>query len=333
MKTYYKTFAVIWILATLLSCSEDENCEEGIIETPNSVNLLAGVEYSQNLLDCRATRIQNFTFPGFEGGVFLGTQGTQIIIGAQSISDQNGNPIDQDVTIALIEMYQPGEIIACQLSTNGLSATNTPEPLLSEGIYYINLTVADPTITVTLASPIQIFAPSENTGLTLRQFNSLSCQDVDCRVLWENNPNAEVVPATIEGPSGETISGYRTFVSILGWLSAARYNPDDNPRTIIYNKATPQYAGNNSDTFFLYKNSSVGISLFDRFDSSNKVFSEIHGQIPTNTSGSFILSTVQEGFYRYGSQQTTIEMNTIGLTTQTTDASEADFITQINNLQ
>ncbi|RMB56779.1 hypothetical protein EAX61_13345 [Dokdonia sinensis] len=334
MKSHQSLFVtLLGFIFILCSCSEDHDCEEGVITLPNSVNLLSGIEYQENLLDCRLSRIQTFTFPGFEGGVFNGSQGTQITIPVQSILDQNGNPIDQDVTLELIEMYQPGEIIACQLSTDGLSTTNIPEPLLSEGIYYLNLTVADPDITITLASPISVFSPSSNEGLILNQFNSLSCQEVDCEVLWEFNPNAEVFPDTIEGSAGETVTGYRTFVTILGWISKARFNPDGSDRTIIYNKATAQYDGSNSDTFFLYKNESVGVSKFARYNDALDVFSEQFGQIPMGSDGTFILTTVQEGDYRFSTQARQVEDGTIGLTTQTTDSPEAQFITQINSLQ
>ena len=73
--------------------------------------------------------------------------------------------------------------------------------------------------------------------------------------------------------------------------------------------------------------------MFDRYDSSLDVFSEMHGQIPTGTDGHFILVTVQDGAYRFATQSTTIDMDQIGLTTQTSDVTETAFINSLNALQ
>ena len=151
MKTLKLSAAILALACLCLSCSEDHDCDVGLVELPNATAPLLGVEYAESLLECRQPRVQRFSFQGFLGGTFLGTQGTQIIIAPQSILNQDGTPVDELVTLELIEMYQPGEIIACQLSTNGLSTTNTPEPLLSEGIYYVNLRLeSDPSAMLTL---------------------------------------------------------------------------------------------------------------------------------------------------------------------------------------
>lgn len=332
MKASHHVILVLMVSAVFLSaCSEDNDCDEGLIEVPNVVLPLDGADYAASIQDCRTPRIQTFTFQAFLGGTFRGSQNTQIIVPPQSIVNDDGEPIDGIVTLELIEMYDPGEIIACQLSTNGLSTTRVPEPLLSEGIYYINITL--PGVNINLINDIEIFNPSENLGLSLFQFNSLSCQEIDCLVLWEANPAAEVLAGSIENPDGTVTEGYRTFARELGWISVARYNPDDSLRTIIYNKAPVQFNGSNSNTFLLYEGSSTGIALFDRFDNSLGVFSEMHGQIPTGTDGHFILVTVQDGVYRFATQGTTIDMDQIGLTTQTSDVSETEFINSVNTLQ
>ncbi len=319
------------ILLLFPSCSEDTDCDEGLVEIVNSTTPLDAQDYRDNVLDCRLPRVQRFTFPAFEGGVFRGEQNTQVFIPAQSIVDQNGEPIDVIVTLELIEMYNPGEVIACQLSTNGLSTTTTVEPLLSEGIYYVNLVV--PGQTITLLNPINVFTPSNNEALVLSQFNSLSCQELECEVLWEINPDAGVEPSAIDNPDGTLITGYQTSVFELGWVSLSRYNPDDAQRTIVYNKAPNTFNGNNSDTFLLYESESIAVALFDRYDESLDVFSETYGQIPMNTSASYILVTHQQDMYQYAWQTIMIGSNQIGFTPEIMIASETDFITQINSLQ
>lgn len=320
------------VIALLLtSCSEDHDCDEGLIEVPNITLPLDGADYAASIQECRTPRIQRFTFQAFLGGTFRGPQNTQIIVPPQSIVNEDGEPVDGIVTLELIEMYEPGEIIACQLSTNGLSTTLVPEPLLSEGIYYINITL--PGVNINLLNPIEVFSPSQNSDLSLFQFNSLSCQEIDCLVLWEAIPGIEVLASFIDNPDGTVTNGYRTFVSELGWISVARFNPDDRQRTIIYNKAPVEFNGSNSNTFFLFEGPSTGIALFDRFDTTLDVFSEMHGQIPTGTFGNFILVTVQDDAYRFATQGATVDMDQIGLTNQTLDVSEMEFINSVNTLQ
>lgn len=332
MKTsHHVIFLLLSTALFLTACSEDQVCDEGIIEVPNTVALLDGAEYAASIQNCRLPRVQRFSFQAFEGGTFRGPQDTEVFVPPQSIFNDDGEPVDALVTLELIEMYEPGEIIACQLSTNGLSTTAVQEPLLSEGIYYINLSL--PGVNLNLANDLQVFSPSTNAGLSLFQFNSLSCQEIDCSVLWEANAGVEVLAGGIENPDGTVTEGYRTFVRQLGWISVARYNPDDSVRTIIYNKAPVQFNGSNSNTFLLYEGNSTGIAMFDRYDSSLDVFSEMHGQIPTGTDGHFILVTVQDGAYRFATQSTTIDMDQIGLTTQTSDVTETAFINSLNALQ
>ncbi|MGK0250625.1 MAG: hypothetical protein ACI81G_000054, partial [Gammaproteobacteria bacterium] len=132
MKVSHHVTLVMMVTAVFFSaCSEDHDCDEGLIEVPNVVLPLGGADYAASIQDCRTPRIQTFTFQAFLGGTFRGPQNTQIIVPPQSIVNDDGEPIDGIVTLELIEMYDPGEIIACQLSTNGLSTARVPEPLLS----------------------------------------------------------------------------------------------------------------------------------------------------------------------------------------------------------
>ncbi|MBE17044.1 MAG: hypothetical protein CL867_12420 [Cytophagaceae bacterium] len=330
-RIHHLTWLLMVILLLLPSCSEDNDCDEGLVEIVNSTTPLPAESYGDNLLDCRLPKVQRFEFPAFEGGVFRGEQNTQVIVPAQSIVDQNGEPIDVTVTLELIEMYSPGAIIACQLSTNGLSTTGIVEPLLSEGIYYINLVA--PGQDITLLNPINVFTPSNNEELLLFQFNSLSCQELECKVLWEINPDAGVEPSIIDNPDGTLITGYQTSVFELGWVSLSRYNPTDTERTIVYNKAPTAFNGSNSDTFLLYNSESIAVALFDRYDTSLNVFSETYGQIPIDTPASYILVTHQQGMYQYAWQTSSIGRDQIGFTPEVLSATETSFITQVNSLQ
>ncbi|MBX2829090.1 MAG: hypothetical protein KTR22_13070 [Flavobacteriaceae bacterium] len=328
-----RNFTIILLACIpLLSCSSDgdENCTVGAIHSPNAQEPIDGAQYQASLMECRLPRVQNFRASNLSGAQITAAQGTTIFVNPQTF-EQNGIFIDGEVDIALIEMYEPGEIIACQLSTNGINLNGNVEPLFSESIFYIDITYqGEP---VSFLQPIRVFVPSDNLGEHQFLFHSPSCPALECTVLWEEEiTSVPVFEKPIIDATGNKLFGYQTIMQTLGWKSIGRYNNDPAPRTIAYNKAPTGYNKTNGNVFLCYDTASTAIGLFDAYDANLDVYSETHAQIPEGIITDAIFVTVQDNQYVFATKRGTVtsEFLTTTLTTQTAD--ESGFINAINGL-
>lgn len=330
MKYLIITFFLSGILIVSSCSSDSEDCLPGAIEYPNQQDPIDGTAYKQSSLDCRLPKLQTFQVNNIVGAEIKSSQNTVVFIGQNTFSQLDGTAIDDEITLVVLEMYRPGEIIACQLSTNGLNDTRTVEPLLSESIFYINAEYnGNP---VLINGEIQIFVPSQNKNLALSIFNSPSCSALECEVLWETVPQSTVFEEAYEDAAGNILLGYRSYITDLGWYSFARYNPSKEPRGILYNKALPRYTLKNSKVFLHYESTSVGIAMFSEYNEDNAVFSEKYREIPENTSGNIIFVSKPENSFNFGANQIITSDGQITITRNLKTGSEIDLILYINNL-
>ncbi|PVW14211.1 hypothetical protein DDV96_10405 [Marixanthomonas spongiae] len=314
-----------------LACSSDSgDCKIGPVENPNQQAVIDSTAYRQSGRDCRLPRVQTFKVFNFSFSEIVADQGTVLMVTPKTFSTPDGTLVDGEVTLSLIEMYQPGEIIACQLSTNGLNQNQKVEPLLSESIFYLNATYnGEPVI---FNQSIQVFVPSENQNLELSLFHSPSCPQLECTVLWEIEQQGTIFEKPYTNASGDTVLGYRAFVQNTGWRSIARFNENQTPRGTLYNKAKPGYNTSNSNTFLYYDASSTAIGMFTSFDTENEVFSEQYGEIPNNTPGEVIFVGKPETEFMFGSSAVITKDGKITVTRDLQSGSETSLIAYINNL-
>ncbi|MFT5103325.1 MAG: hypothetical protein ACI86C_000978 [Candidatus Latescibacterota bacterium] len=325
-------YAAAFMLLAILGCSSDADvCQEGLIQVPNAQGTIDGAAYTQSLMECREPRIQTFTGSNLKGDQIVAEQGTVILINPQTFADQDGFFIDGDVTISLIEMYQPGEIIACQLSTNGINEAGNVEPLFSESIYFLDITFNGEQ--VTFLHPIMIFTPSENLGMEQFLFRSPSCPDIPCKVLWEQ---VELTVPVFEEPfidaTGVKVFGYRAVIDGLGWHNIGRYNTDNITRTTVFTKTALGYDKTNANVFVRYNTPSTAIGLFDFYDASLDVFSENYAQIPIGLTADFVFATVQGGNFLYATKRGLVEVDFLTATLDINETDELGFINAINGL-
>ncbi|MGB3342544.1 MAG: hypothetical protein WBA61_01395 [Aequorivita sp.] len=328
---YLIIFFCFSVLLITPSCSSDsEDCPPGAMEYPNQQDPIDGTAYKQSSLDCRLPKLQTFQVNNVFGAEIRAGQNTVVFLGQNTFSQLDGTAIDDEITLSILEMYRPGEIIACQLSTNGLNDTRTVEPLLSESIFYINAEYRGNLVLIN--REIQIFVPSENKNLALSIFNSPSCKELECQVLWETVPQTIVFEEAYEDAAGNIILGYRTTITELGWYSFARYNPSPESRGVLYNKALPQYSLTNSNVFLMYQSKSVAIGMFSEYDTTNDVFSEKYSEIPKNTSANVIFVSKPKSEFSFDSSPVITEDGKITVTRNLQNGSETNLIDYINNL-
>lgn len=327
---FYSLFLAFSFLS-LFGCSSSSNdCECGEIDFPNQLQEIDGTVYKKSVLDCRLPKLQTFEFNSYQGAEIKAAHGTIFTIMPNIFFETDGTPVDGTIQFSILEMYNPGEIIACQLSTNGVNNEQSVEPLLSESIFFIEAKYnGNPVI---VEGEFQVFVPSENRDLELSLFHSPSCNELECEVLWEMLPRSNVFDEPYTDASGVVYFGYRSFLTNLGWFSMARFNDSQNPRGIIYNKTLSSYNLSNSNVFFLYKTSSTAVGKFLEYDEINAVFSEKFHEIPNETSGNVIFVSKPDANFNFEANQMITEDGKISVTRQPQLGSENDLIDYINNL-
>ncbi len=328
MKYVQRLCLLVLVGCLVTSCSEDHDCEEGIIETPNAIAPIDGADYTASLMDCRLPKVQAFSIQGFAGGQITADQGGTIIIPEQSLFNSDGTIIDGEVEVSLLEMFTPGEIVACQLSTNTRNATGNIEPTLSEGLLFFDIRFNGQPVVI--QGEIQIFIPEENNAQEQLFFNSPSCSDIDCMVTWENTGIA--FPSEIEDANGDVTRGYSAITSQTGWYHIGQFNPSQNERTIVYNVPPSGFDNTNSNVFLSYDNDKIAVSLFEQYDINLGVFSEVYNEIPLETQGLLIFVSRQDGAYLLDTSQISVTQDAIGATTSTNGTTEDQLVTVINSL-
>ncbi len=328
---YSIIFFCFSLVVGLYGCSSDSNdCAPGAMEYPNQQGPVDGTAYKQSSLDCRLPKVQTFQVNNISGAEIKAEQNTVIFIGRGTFTQLDGSVIDDEITLSILEMYSPGEIIACQLSTNGLNDNQKVEPLLSEGILFINAEYnGNP---VLMNGEVQIFVPSANKNLELMLFNSPSCNEIECQVLWETLPRSTVFEEAYEDATGNRILGYRSYINELGWYSFARYNPSPETRGVLYNKAFSPYSLTNSNVFLLYDSNSLGIGMFSEYEEIMGVFSEKYHEIPNNIPGNVIFVSKPETEFSFDSSPVITEDGKITVTRNLQIGSETNLIDYIDNL-
>lgn len=328
MKYIQFLYTIVLAGCLITSCSEDQDCEEGTIETPNAIAPIDGADYAASLMECRLPKVQTFIIQGFAGGQLIGTQGGVVTIPGQSLFNADGTIIDGEVEVSLLEMFTSGDIIACQLSTNTRNASGTIEPTLSEGFLFFDIRFNGQPVVI--QGEIQIFIPEENNTEELLFFNSPSCPDLNCIVTWETIGNA--FPAEIDDPMGNITVGYSGITSQTGWYNIAQFNPSQNERTTVYNVPPSGFNDTNSNVFLSYTHDKIAVSLFDQYDMSLGVFSEVYREIPLDTQGHLIFTSRLEGMFRLDTSQISVSQDIIGATTNTSERTEDQLIALINSL-
>lgn len=329
MKIYIPFFALGFLIFTACSSSTDD-CEAGPVEYPNQQGEIDGTVYRNSLMDCRLPKVQSFEFNSYQGAQIVASQGTALNISPNIFFDLDGNPIDGRISFSILEMYDPGDIVACQLSTNGLNSAQQIEPLLSESIFYIEAYHnGNP---VRMEGEMEVFIPSEVSNLQLSLFHSPTCSQLQCSVLWEEIPRRVVNAGEYVDAAGNIITGYRSVVTGLGWFSFARYNSSAAPRGILYNKALAPYNLGNSNVFIKYEGNSTAIGMYSEFDANSQVFSEKYGQIPADIPSHVIFVGKPGNSFNFKAAGLITENGKITVTRQLQSGSETELVDYVNNL-
>ena len=317
------------ITLLLASCSKNDD-NDIILTTPT----LGGLELETEIIENREEALQTFTLNGGGTGEIYGLEGTILYFPPNSIVDDSGSPVTGTVTIELIEIYDKAKMLLTKMPTNGKRPNGDVETLVSGGEFYVNATQNGAQLQ--LASGFQLFAPADTLHEDMNIFTGESedCigDEMECDIVWEEDEQTGLEPIQREGPDGQVVSGYGSFISNFGWTNIDRWYNDPRPKTMLQVDVPEGFDNTNCNVYVSYDGEPTALALLDIYDPETGLFSEHYGLIPIGLEVHIIFVSVQNDQYVYAIQGTTIEENHLETIETTSTTTEAGLVALINDL-
>ena len=158
--------------------------------------------------------MQAFSLNATTGGQITGRKGTRVIIKPMSFEDINGNPVNGNIKLNLIEVLTPADMILNNTATmsNGL-------PIESGGAFYVNATYNNGKDTATLAPGkfVQITLAAPSASLPGMQVFKGYTADTSRSMIWYNySGQGNIVQK-------DTSSVYSMFCDDIEWINCDRF--------------------------------------------------------------------------------------------------------------
>ena len=325
-----KTVLVIALIGlfTLTSCKSKED-EEGV-----ESHLPDGVALNQRFKDNRTNAIQNFTLDASAGGIVTGSQGTKVIIPANSIG-LNGSPVTGDIEIELIEIYDKAAMVLQNKSTKGKRANNDEEALKSAGEFFVNAKQNGTQLEVLTLITV------ESRGVAPGEFEAMQVfragDDLQSEDLWEetdeddDGENDNARGGEGQGPNGDFILFSALDMSSFGWTNLDIWYNFAGQLTDLFVDVPDGYTAENTSVYLSYDGEN-GLARMDVYDTSLELFTEHFGRIPVGQEVHFIMVVDIDGQLYYTIQAATIVEDHIEVMADPAPISQADLTTLINGL-
>jgi hypothetical protein len=320
-------FTIVLIgLLTLTSCdSKDDEPDEA---QPD------GTALNQRFITNRENAKQTFTLDASTGGMVTGSQGTSVIIPANSIG-LNGVPVTGNIDIELIEIYDKAAMVLQNMSSKGKRANGDEEALKSAGEFFLNAKQNGNQLEV--LTPITI----ESRGVAPGEYEPMQVfragDNIDDNDIWKEadedndgiNDNAEGREG--QGPDGEFILFSALDLSEFGWTNLDIWYNFTGQLTDLFVDTPDGYNSENTSVYLSY-NGENGLARMDIYDTQLELFTEHFGRIPVGQEVHFIMVVDIAGQLHYTIQPATIIEDHIEVMANPQPISQADLTTLINGL-
>ncbi len=318
-----KLFAIACCIAVLASSCKNDGTEIGLAPA-SSANFKALREKA--LKDLTQTE----TFKAEEGISFTSEKGTKLTISTNCLVDEDNNPVEGDVTLSFIEIYDRGNMVATNKPVMGKDGDGNLLPLVTGGEYNIEIKKGDKLLKP--GCPFQVHVPAANTG------------DLDgAMILWTGqiNDDGNLVweEAGADGKEGdvrpnEQNAGYDIWGNEFGWANVDRFYNDPRDKTQIKVTVPNGYDNNNAAVYLAYENEPNVLAQLDTYDTADKFFSEHYGFVPIGMTLHVIFVSESNGSVVYAIKQATIVANgTIAISSSDLDTTtKNNLISLINAL-
>lgn len=212
MKTLLKNTGLTLLSLLILTTSCQK--EDDVIETPKPQP--DGEALASRFQDNRSDLTQTFTIDATNGGTITSTNGTTVTFQPNSFQNGSGEPVNGDVNIEFIEIFDRATMLLTNRPTMGISADGqSMEALKSGGEFYLGATQNGQALT--LAQPALLQTITSNTGDADTGMKIFDGIDDDCygtdndlceKVVWQVDENDGQKVNVRKGENGTVYSLY-----------------------------------------------------------------------------------------------------------------------------
>jgi len=242
MKTLFKKrhFLIFIIFISVLSCKKDQEPTPTPTPPPTSANVPDAISsfFNQNVTDAT----QSFTIDASTWQSINGTQGTSIWVAPNSFNDANGNVVNGNITIELIEVLTKADMIWLNKTT-----TSNDQLLISGGEISVKAYQNGNQLTLSSNGSLSVDIPSNNQG-SMDLFSGT--EDINGNINWDTT-NVPVLDSN--GGYNFMLSTGITFGDSLGWFNCDIFTNFSNVTNL--NVVLPtNHLGSNTACYIFFDN-------------------------------------------------------------------------------
>ena len=211
--------------------------------------------------------------------ILAGSNKTYLEIPAAAFVDKNGNAIKETITLDILSINKPSDIIRC--NSNSIHNGSVIRPLLQ---FNIDAKIGDNKVFLADDKHIKILVATDNpSSLSNIYFGQVT---KDKGIKWEEDTNKDhLVLSTWETATGN-VSGFEMTIDKLGWISL-QTPISDYDKAPLSIELPNEFNATNTAIFAIYKSTNAVIPLYD--DPNQHGF--YSSQVPKNEDLSvFIIS-------------------------------------------
>ncbi|MGS2761897.1 hypothetical protein [Sinomicrobium sp. M5D2P9] len=316
------SFLHFFSLFLLLSgCNRDTCCDEPLQEM--NFEAPAPQEFINLRETARETLSTNIIFQAEQGLEHTSDNGTMIIIPQGCFTSADGQPVDGDITLEFIELYDRNDMLVVNRPSIGQINEQTRSLLIGGGFFYLNFTRNGQEIIGNCE--IQLRVPVSRTGDATADMS-----------LWEGTENANGSfswsPLTQSEFFTEN-SYYIAYVSGNGWKGIAHAANYAGRKTGMQVLASDGYNGENAAVYLAYAGEKHGLAQL-YWDDETSMFTDPYRQFSPDLDIHLLFISAEDEQWHYAVKSVTAEADKIYTIahSETSTATLAELLTVITEL-
>lgn len=282
----------------LFGCNRDTCCDEPLQEM--NFEAPAPQEFRNLHKTARDTLSSDITFQAGQGLEYTSDNGTVIIIPPGCFTLADGQPIDGDITLEFIELYDNNDMLAANRPSMGEATTQIRSLLISGGFFYLNFTRNGQEINSNCG--IQVRVPVSRTGDVAADMS-----------LWEGMENENGSFSWYPFAENEFFieNGYYiTYVSGNGWKGIAHAANYPGEKAGIQVLASDGYNAENAAVYLAYAGEKHGLAQL-YWDDGTSMFTDPYRQFSPNLDIHLLFISAEGEQWRYAVKSVTAEADKI----------------------
>ncbi len=247
--------------------------------------------------------MQRFTLEHAElGGTLYSNGKVKIVVPANSLKTQSGQPVIGAVNVELIEMQKRSGMLMMNKPTIAKKVDGSKTQLITGGEFYLR--ISQNNTDVVAEQDLQLAVLVENPDDRMTLFDGVF--DAQNNLSWTGSKD-DLNIQDIDF-KGSLKTAYTFPVNSWGWINIDRFMNDPREKKKLTVKLPAGFDANNTVVLIAFKEENNSVSQLDQFE--NGYFTEHYGLVPVGMEIDVISLSNYNGGWLYGIQHLTVNPDT-----------------------